>query len=62
MDSDFPRKLNDWYTAIAKSARWMDIIGDYAGDELFIIDGMPRFSFLPTIIYFLQVNLCSKRC
>ena len=29
-----------WYKTIAgKKARWMDLIGDYAGNELFILDG-----------------------
>lgn len=29
-----------WYKKIAgKKARWMDLIGDYAGDERFILDG-----------------------
>ena len=29
-----------WYKTIAgKKARWMDLIGDYAGNERFILDG-----------------------
>jgi ATP-dependent RNA helicase DDX60 len=29
-----------WYRRIAgKKARWMDLIGDYAGNERFILDG-----------------------
>lgn len=29
-----------WYKRIAgKKARWMDLIGDYAGNERFILDG-----------------------
>ncbi|KAL1741542.1 hypothetical protein HDZ31DRAFT_84764 [Schizophyllum fasciatum] len=28
-----------WYIGATKKARWMDIIGDYAGEELFVIDG-----------------------
>jgi hypothetical protein len=29
-----------WYKIIAgKKARWMDLIGDYAGNERFILDG-----------------------
>lgn len=28
-----------WYYQATKRARWMDLIGDYAGDEPFIIDG-----------------------
>ena len=31
---------NRWYKIIAgKKARWMDLIGDYAGNERFILDG-----------------------
>ncbi|KAK0207916.1 hypothetical protein DFS33DRAFT_392484 [Desarmillaria ectypa] len=29
----------NWYYQATKKARWMDLIGDYAGDEPFIIDG-----------------------
>ncbi|KAG1725070.1 uncharacterized protein EDB91DRAFT_1254929 [Suillus paluster] len=28
-----------WYAPASRSARWMDLIGDYAGDEPFVIDG-----------------------
>ncbi|KAK2461121.1 hypothetical protein APHAL10511_006648 [Amanita phalloides] len=28
-----------WYALTYRSARWMDLIGDYGGSELFIIDG-----------------------
>ena len=29
-----------WYKRVAgKKARWMDLIGDYAGNERFILDG-----------------------
>ena len=28
-----------WYILANKRARWMDLIGDYAGSEPFIIDG-----------------------
>ena len=28
-----------WYTRASQSARWMDIIGDYAGEELFLVNG-----------------------
>ena len=32
--------LDQWYKMIAgKKARWMDLIGDYAGNERFILDG-----------------------
>ncbi|TRM63126.1 hypothetical protein BD626DRAFT_495574 [Schizophyllum amplum] len=30
---------NAWYIGATKKARWMDILGDYAGEELFLIDG-----------------------
>lgn len=30
---------NQWYALTYRSARWMDLIGDYGGNELFIIDG-----------------------
>jgi hypothetical protein len=30
----------NWYTTrVARGGRWMDLIGDYAGSESFIIDG-----------------------
>lgn len=32
-----------WYTQANRRARWMDIIGDYAGSERFIIDGACLF-------------------
>jgi hypothetical protein len=28
-----------WYVPKSKHARWMDLLGDYAGTELFLIDG-----------------------
>ncbi|KAI0048817.1 P-loop containing nucleoside triphosphate hydrolase protein [Auriscalpium vulgare] len=28
-----------WYRGVVKYARWMDLIGDYAGSERFIVDG-----------------------
>jgi hypothetical protein len=28
-----------WYTNINRRGRWMDLIGDYAGSEPFILDG-----------------------
>jgi hypothetical protein len=31
---------DQWYKRVAgKKARWMDLIGDYAGNERFILDG-----------------------
>ncbi|GBE83891.1 Uncharacterized helicase [Sparassis crispa] len=29
----------EWYAATNRRGRWMDLIGDYAGQELFVIDG-----------------------
>ena len=28
-----------WFSARTRAARWMDLIGDYAGMERFVIDG-----------------------
>ena len=28
-----------WYRAVSRRGRWMDLIGDYAGSERFILDG-----------------------
>jgi hypothetical protein len=28
-----------WYTGVNRRARRMDLIGDYAGSELFVLDG-----------------------
>ena len=28
-----------WYSEANRQARWMDLLGDYAGSELFVIDG-----------------------
>lgn len=30
---------NEWYSPASRRARWMDLLGDYAGGERFIIDG-----------------------
>lgn len=36
---------DNWYKKIAgKKARWMDLIGDYAGNERFILDGTVHLS------------------
>lgn len=32
-----------WYSQESRKARRMDLIGDYAGDEPFVIDGGPFF-------------------
>jgi hypothetical protein len=31
---------SQWYVPKSKHARWMDLLGDYAGSELFVMDGM----------------------
>jgi ATP-dependent RNA helicase DDX60 len=31
---------NGWYAKTTRGGRWMDLIGDYAGAEKFVIDGM----------------------
>ncbi|OJT09311.1 hypothetical protein TRAPUB_14238 [Trametes pubescens] len=28
-----------WYTSVSRRGRWMDLIGDYAGSEPFVVDG-----------------------
>ncbi|PIL37234.1 hypothetical protein GSI_00927 [Ganoderma sinense ZZ0214-1] len=28
-----------WYSPLTRGGRWMDLIGDYAGSEPFIVDG-----------------------
>lgn len=28
-----------WYIMVAKRGRWMDLVGDYAGSERFVLDG-----------------------
>ncbi|TFY68503.1 hypothetical protein EVJ58_g983 [Rhodofomes roseus] len=30
---------NEWYTLTSRRGRWMDLIGDYAGSEMFVLDG-----------------------
>jgi len=30
---------DEWYFRASRSARWMDLLGDYAGSEPFILDG-----------------------
>ena len=29
----------EWYTFVNRRGRWMDLIGDYAGSEPFVVDG-----------------------
>jgi len=28
-----------WYASVGQRARWVDLIGDYAGAEFFLVDG-----------------------
>lgn len=37
-----------WYTEASRKARWMDLIGDYAGNERFILDGRQIFNTMAT--------------
>ncbi|KIJ46122.1 hypothetical protein M422DRAFT_165687 [Sphaerobolus stellatus SS14] len=36
----------NWYNRVTRRSRWMDIIGDYAGEELFLVDGDSLFSII----------------
>ena len=29
-----------WYSETNRRGRWMDLIGDYGGNELFVVDGL----------------------
>ncbi|KAF8878473.1 hypothetical protein CPB84DRAFT_1966141 [Gymnopilus junonius] len=35
-----------WYVKATRSARWMDLLGDYAGNEPFVIDGEALFQII----------------
>ena len=39
-----------WYLKASRRARRMDLIGDYAGSELFIIDGGCRYELQPSVL------------
>jgi hypothetical protein len=54
-----------WYTLANKRARWMDLLGDYAGTEPFVIDGMflasgSTFFILTMISTLPQANRCCR--
>lgn len=49
-----------WYTQANRRARWMDIIGDYAGSERFILDGACLFLDLFKISAHLKVGACRR--
>ena len=41
-----------WYIKASRAARWMDLLGDYAGSEPFIIDGTGHhWHSLPPLSY-----------
>jgi hypothetical protein len=48
-----------WYTGINRRGRRMDLIGDYAGSELFVLDGTRKSvrSYALPKLYFTQANL-----
>lgn len=35
-----------WYTLANRRGRWMDLIGDYAGSETFVLDGRSYLTFI----------------
>ena len=39
-----------WYTNTNRRGRWMDLIGDYAGSELFILDGTHFYFYHPSYL------------
>jgi ATP-dependent RNA helicase DDX60 len=39
-----------WYTNTNRRGRWMDLIGDYAGSELFILDGTRFYFYHPSYL------------
>lgn len=47
-----------WYAPTSRNARWMDLIGDYAGAEPFIIDGTSSF-FLASFLIMIVVRALS---
>ena len=41
-----------WYIKASRAARWMDLLGDYAGGEPFIVDGTSHHLYsLPPLSY-----------
>jgi ATP-dependent RNA helicase DDX60 len=45
-----------WYSVTYRQARWMDLLGDYAGSELFILDGGLVVNLELSLIRFIQEN------
>ncbi|KAH8110039.1 hypothetical protein DFH11DRAFT_1806074 [Phellopilus nigrolimitatus] len=37
--SDALHLVDQWYSKTSRKSRWMDLIGDYAGNETFVLDG-----------------------
>ncbi|KAF8958161.1 hypothetical protein BDZ97DRAFT_66327 [Flammula alnicola] len=37
---------NTWFVKASRSSRWMDLLGDYAGSEPFVIDGEALFQII----------------
>lgn len=33
----------EWYASVSRRGRWMDLIGDYAGSEPFVVDGTSSY-------------------
>jgi ATP-dependent RNA helicase DDX60 len=33
----------NWFAEVSRKSRWMDLIGDFAGNERFIVDGERNF-------------------
>lgn len=45
-----------WYAPASRNARWMDLIGDYAGAEPFVIDGTyPLIIASPLLTIFIDL-------
>jgi len=38
-----------WFMKATRSARWMDLLGDYAGIEPFVMDGAPSLISLRSL-------------
>jgi len=52
-----------WYIKASRAARWMDLLGDYAGSEPFIIDGKNHDLYcLPPLSYasFRRISLADR--
>lgn len=46
-----------WYTPVSRRGRWMDLIGDYAGSEPFVVDG----AHLPLLFRARALNTLVRR-